>query len=153
MLAWLAVLGATAMIHLRRRQIRFAIVTLYVHLVVAAAMVSLAVAAPVKTRDRLLARRVVLPKSEMSLRELGDYAEGDGRHSFPVRVWVSYPESRGDLAIHWPASELTFKEFLAVIEHQAGLRHHFGSCGNGSTILFGGNCCFGVSFTAPDSSG
>ena len=45
---------------------------------------------------------------------------------------------------------MTLREFVAAIEGQTRLGHSFGSCGNaGSSILWGGNCCFGLSLHEP----
>ncbi len=150
--AWLCVLGIS-LIDLNWRRYGVARGALLVQTTIAVAVVSLAAAAPVKTRDRLLGGRVILPSAEMSLGELRDYAEGAGRRSFPVRIQLSYPESRAGSVLRWPASEMTLKEFLTTIEGQTQLRHQFGSCGNGSTILWGGNCCFGVFLRTPGEPG
>lgn len=116
-----------------------------VHVAVATVVIATAMAAPVKTRDRLMTRRVTLPQTEMSLGALKALADEDIRQRiFPARVWVSCPPSESDRVIRWPGREMTLRDFVAAIEGQTRLRHQFGSCGNGSTILWGGNCCFGL---------
>src|SRR5262249_35342995 len=147
-IAWVSAL-VVSLVQLRGRRDGSAGAVLLAQVAVVAAVVSLAAVAPVKTRDRLLSGRVILPKAEMSLRELQDYAEGDGRQCFPVRLWLSYPESQAARAVRWAARGMTLREFLDTIEGQSRLRYRFGGCGNGTTILWGGNCCFGAFLSMP----
>jgi hypothetical protein len=44
---------------------------------------------------------------------------------------------------------MSLREFAATIESQTSLRHRFGSCGNGYTILGGEDCSFGMSLRDP----
>jgi hypothetical protein len=114
----------------------------------------MATAAPVKTKDRLLVRHVTLPKAEMSLGELKALADEELRSlHFPVRVRLSFAPVESGRVVRWGGREMTLREFLAAIESQTRLGHQFGGCGNGSNILFGGNCCFGVFLCDPADRG
>jgi hypothetical protein len=104
--------------------------------------------APVKTEDRLLKRPVVLPKTEMTLRDL-TLLEARGAAKVPALSPSAFAERDSDLVVHWPGKEMTLQEFIATIESQTPLRHRFGSCGNGATVLWGGDCVFGLTFRVP----
>ncbi len=143
-IVWTGYLTLVAFFLFRRKQMGLAFVVLPVQVVASWAVVVAAVLAPLKTRDRVLQGRVVLPSAERSLGELKAYAEGPGRRSFSTQIHVSFPAAQADHVIRWPGREISVKEFMAAIEEQTRLRCELGSCGNGSTILFGGNCVFGV---------
>jgi hypothetical protein len=143
-LIWLVALIARFRGYLRRRQHGIALAVLLVQVAAMTAVISLARYAPVKTRDRLLARRVILPKAEMSLAELRDLAELPEREGMPLRVSVSYPETYARRVIRWPTREMTLREFIEAVEAQTPLRHRFASCGNGFTVLWGEDCGFGL---------
>jgi hypothetical protein len=59
------------------------------------------------------------------------------------------PPEAEETEIDFPKLEMTLREFVVAVESQSKLRHRFGHCGNGSTILFGGNCSFGLHFYDP----
>ena len=122
------------------------------NVMVAAGVIAAAQAAPVKTSDRLMARPVTLAKESMTLGELDAMlaAHEARRVGFPVQVYLTVPPEEADRVVHWGRREMTLRQFVAAIEAQTPLRHQFGSCGNGwSSILLGGNCVFGLSFSAP----
>jgi hypothetical protein len=48
--------------------------------------------------------------------------------------------------VRFPSKEPTIGEFIAAVESQTALRHRFHHCGNGYTILWGGDCSFGLFF-------
>lgn len=154
-LAWFVVLGIIAWVQIRRRSPERLVAVLATQGLVAAAVIGLAVAAPVKTlaRDRLLGRRVALPKTAMSLRELDDYLQGDGRDRFPVSISLPDREFLGDTVLRWPASPMSLREFLDVIEQQTGWEYRLGTCGNGSCILLGDYGILSVSFRMPPPPG
>lgn len=111
------------------------------------AIVLVAAFAPVKVVDRQKSRRITLPKQVMTLAELAEPVE-HGWHRF-YHYDVSVPEGLAARTVHFPARELTVGEFVSTIEAQTPLRHRFGHCGNGSTILWGGDCSFGLHFRVP----
>lgn len=123
----------------------WAIVT---QLVTVAVLVSAAIAAPVKTTEFVLDRTViVLPKTKLTLAEMDrdknfeSVAEWMPRHIHMDALTVDT-----DQVIEFPARELSLREFVVTIENQSTLRHRFSHCGNGTTLLFGGDCCFGLYF-------
>jgi hypothetical protein len=150
-LIWLMGVVVAAVVELHRPRLGSVETIVLIHVVVGVAVIAIAIAAPVKTKDRLLARHVTLPKAEMSLGELKALADDEVRPlHFPVRVRISSEPVDSGRVVRWGGREMTLGEFLAAIEGQTRLRHQFGGCGNGSTILFGGNCCFGVFLYADD---
>ena len=112
------------------------------------AVVAAAASAPVKVVDRQKSRRITLPKQVMTLAELADPIEhGWDRFYYGS---VNVPAGLADCAVWFPSRELTVGEFIAAIEAQTPLRHRFAHCGNGYTVLWGGDCSFGLHFHAPD---
>lgn len=105
--------------------------------------------APVKTTERLLDRAVTLPRSRMTLEELG----GDGKlrsEWWPnTLILFSVPEDERSRVIEFAHEQMTLREFVAVVEAQSTLRHRFRHCGNGYTILWGGDCSFGLYLRRP----
>lgn len=108
-----------------------------------------AVKAPVKTTEQFLDRTIELPKKSMTLGEI----EGDPNQPkpewrpFSIHVRVEPDEKENEVT--FPSTSLTLREFVVAIESQSTLRHRFGHCGNGSTILYGGDCSFGLSLRRP----
>ncbi|MEL6110903.1 MAG: hypothetical protein AAFU85_33265 [Planctomycetota bacterium] len=100
--------------------------------------------APVKTVDQILERRFVLPQTEFTVAEL-DRGAGDRLIDWLPRyvIVASTPKNR-DTLIQFEATDISLREFVDTVETQTNLRHRFMHCGNGSSILFGGDCCFGV---------
>jgi hypothetical protein len=127
----------------------FAGETLVIHVVAGAIIVAAAIAAPVKTTEKVLDRLVELPATTLTL------AEMDREHNFdqtdpwlPRQVWISPPPEAAETPIHFPAKTITLREFVGAIEQQSNLRHRFSHCGNGSSILYGGDCSFGLHLRA-----
>jgi hypothetical protein len=112
------------------------------------AIVLVAAYVPVKVEDQQKSRRIVLPKRVMTLAEFADPV-GHGWNRFYYRS-MSVPEGLTDRAVNFPSRELSVGEFIAALEAQTPLRHRFHHCGNGSTLLWGGDCSFGLHFQAPD---
>ncbi|WP_435015615.1 hypothetical protein TA3x_003159 [Tundrisphaera sp. TA3] len=109
------------------------------------ALLAAAEAAPVKVVDRMKARRIALPRRELTL---GEMAEPDAWNRF-ARLPSELPADLAGRVVRFPEGEITIGEFIAAVERQTPLRHRFGHCGNGSTILWGGDCSFGLSFLLP----
>jgi hypothetical protein len=150
-LVWLVGLVFAALYELHWPRMGGMRTVVLIHVAVGVAVIATAIAAPVKTKDYLMVRHVTLPKAEMSLGELKALADGERQLLyFPVRVRLSFAPVQSGQVVRWGGREMTLREFLAAIEGQTRLRHQFGGCGNGSTILFGGNCCAGVSLYEPD---
>jgi hypothetical protein len=150
-LVWLMGIVVAAVFESHRPRLGSVFTIVRIHVVVGVAVIAMAISAPVKTKDRLLVRHVTLPKAEMSLGELKALADDDLRSlHFPVRVRISFEPVDSGRFVRWSGREMTLRDFLAAIEGQTRLRHQFGGCGNGTTILFGGNCCFGVFLCADD---
>lgn len=127
--------------HARLNAVAIIQVTGMIALVLAAAF------APVKVMDRQKARYITLPKQVMTVGELAEPFE----HGWPrfYDYSVSVPEGLADRAVHFPARELTVGGFISTVEAQTPMRHKFHHCGNGSTILWGGDCSFGLHFRVP----
>lgn len=104
--------------------------------------------APGKTVDQVKARTITLPKQAMTLAELEDPV--GHAMSRPFRYSLQAPEPLINQVVRFPSRKLTVGEFIAAIEAQTPLRHRFSHCGNGSTILNGGDCSFGVSLRVRD---
>jgi hypothetical protein len=108
-----------------------------------------AILAPVKAVDEVLDRTVYLPKAALTLREM------DWEANPQVGQWVTCPKyvqttkNNADTKITFRATEITLREFIQTIEDQSPLRHNFRHCGTCSSILFGGDCCFGVTIKEP----
>jgi hypothetical protein len=151
---WLVGLVFAALYELHRPRLRGVFSIVLIHVAVGVAVIAMATAAPVKTKDRLLVRHVTLPKAEMSLGELKALADEEPQSvHFPVQVRLSFAPVESGRVVRWGGREMTLREFLAAIEGQTRLQHQFGGCGNATTILFGGNCCSGVFLCDPADQG
>ncbi|MCC9602258.1 hypothetical protein LOC67_17010 [Stieleria sp. JC731] len=113
------------------------------------AILTLAFFAPVKTTDDYLRRTMSLPKTKMTLGELSGFEEPPHMLLHLRGVSVSVPQDEIDVVIEFSATELTMRQFVDAVERQSTLRHRFGHCGNGSTILWGGDCSFGLHLRRP----
>ncbi len=103
-----------------------------------------AIAAPVKVIDGQKSRMLTLPKQTMTLDELSKPIEHGWAR--PYSYFLEVPKGLGAQPVQFPARDLTVGEFISSIEKQAPLRHRFHHCGNGYTILEGGDCSFGLHF-------
>lgn len=141
--AWPILLFVFVLIHRIRtgRDVRAA--RLLVQVVVYSLCVGLAVIAPVKDRNRLMAEPVILPKTKMTLRELQKYADNHWLGTFPDADLVITEDQAKDM-VRFSSRKMTLREFVRQVEAQTTLRHRFGACGNGGSILFGSNCDFGL---------
>lgn len=83
---------------------------------------------------------------------LGELHERDvyyRRDSFPIKTSVTVPESGSSLILRFPSRRRTLRQFVAAVEKQSSLRHRFAHCVNGSTVLWGGDCSFGLRLRDP----
>lgn len=119
--------------------------TLATYAAVTAFVIVAAILAPVKTIERVLDRPLVLPKTELTLAEMDRETEFEDTGDW-LPQYISVASTPGNAAheIRFRATDITLREFVATIEEQSDLRHRFMHCGNGSSILFGGDCCFGM---------
>lgn len=113
------------------------------------AILTIAYFAPVKTTDEYLTQTISLPKKEITLAELAGLEEPPHMLLNLRGVSVSVPADETEVVIEFPATELTMGQFVDAVERQSTLRHRFGHCGNGSTILWGGDCSFGLYLRRP----
>lgn len=112
------------------------------------AIVLVAAYAPNKVVDQQMSRRITLPKQVMTLAELANPVE----HGWERFYYCSFnvPEGLADHAVRFPSRALRVGEFISAVEAQTPLQHRFHHCGNGYTVLWGGDCSFGLHFRAPD---
>ena len=149
LLFWLAILVFIARRHFiaSRKQIAWLIVG--IQPVVIAVVITVAYFAPVKIVDQVLERSVSLPNAELTLGQLQELAESYRRDSFPIMLSVSVSQSESSQVIRFPGQRMTLRQFVTAVEQQSSLRHRFAHCGNGSTILGGGDCSFGLRLRDP----
>lgn len=115
------------------------------------AIVLLSAFAPGKIVERQKATRITLPNETMTVAELQSPIE-HGWDRF-YRFSISGADDLSSRAVTFPARELTVEQFISAIETQTPLRHRFHHCGNGMTILWGGDCSFGLHFRTPRDGG
>lgn len=120
-------------------------ITFATYVVATVSIVIAAILAPVKTAERLLERPVILPKTELTIAEMGRETNFESTVWLPRFIYVTATSADVDKQIRFRATNITLREFVDTIETQSNLRHRFMHCGNGSSILFGGDCCFGLS--------
>ena len=143
-LPWVFVVGIAVWLELKRQR---AAATFWTYVVIMAVVVVATVAAPVKTVDQVLERKVVLPKT--------DIAPGEMTWDDPTSGWlpryihVTVTPETPPPPIHFRTTEITLREFVDTIEAQSKRRHRFMHCGNGSSILYGGDCSFGLHIREP----
>jgi hypothetical protein len=108
--------------------------------------------APVKIAQHILDRPVVLDAKRMSLQQLADYVRSPIHRyrNVPIWAWLIFAEEDKEKVVEWPSKQMTLAEFIAAIESQTPLRHQFHGCGNGWTLLWGNDCCFGLSLSDPE---
>ncbi|MFM7515937.1 MAG: hypothetical protein ACKO3V_03255, partial [Pirellula sp.] len=114
------------------------------YVVVTLFVVVAAILAPVKTTERVLDRPMVLPRTELTIAEMDRETNFENAEWLPRYIYVATTSENADQQIRFRATDITLREFVDTIESQSGLRHRFMHCGNGSSILFGGDCCFGL---------
>lgn len=141
---WLLILFLIVRKYSRAENARDGGMVLITHLVVTALTVAMAVAAPGKTIDLVLARPVKLAKEQMTLAELQEYYDQERWSAFSARFSFNVPAEIESQTVIFPSTEMTLREFLQSLESQTPLRYRMSHCGNGYSILRGGDCCFGV---------
>ena len=104
---------------------------------------------PSKIVEQQLDREIALTSTRMTLAELSYVAAYD-RRSFPIHTSFCFADADQDTLIEFPRRDLSIREFLDAIETQTVLRRRFMHCGNGYTILGGGDCCFGLYVRDPE---
>ena len=119
--------------------------TFATYVVVTLSIVIAAILAPVKTTERVLDRPMVLPKTELTIAEMNRETNFENTVWLPRFIYVATTSADADTKIRFRATDITLREFVDTIESQSNLQHRFMHCGNGSSILFGGDCCFGLS--------
>lgn len=122
-------------------------VTVVVLIITAGAM------APVKTAERLLDEGTVqLPRKQLTLAELTDPVglPQDWRpHWLRIAEGEAAAAAWSQQTIDFPATTMTVRQFVATVEAQTSLRGRFRHCGNGCTVLQGGDCSFGLALSTP----
>ena len=98
---------------------------------------------PSKIVERQLSKPIRLPATRVTLAELS-YLSTFDRTVFPIRISMSFADSDKDVVIELAQPDTTLGEFLNAVERNTSLRRRFMHCGNGYTILGGGDCCFGL---------
>ena len=109
--------------------------------------------APFKTTESYLNRTLELPRTTIALRELA-CLDDDYRATLYLRgITVSISDDQVEQKVTFPSTKLSLREFVDAVERQTSLRHRFGHCGNGSSILWGGDCSFGLQLRPEPSWG
>jgi len=146
---WLALLASFVRKQLRQRRSTIAVTSAMMQMAVIVAIVTAAHLASGKMTDRFLDRTILLPKSRMTLGELEGDPDGPRPEWRPFSVSISVPGEEKTKVIVFPETSLTVRQFVCAIESQSTLRHLFAHCGNGWTILWGGDCSFGLHLRHP----
>lgn len=120
------------------------VLTFATYALVTLAVVVAAVFAPLKSTERVLDRRLVLPKTVLTIAEMDHATNFENTRWLPRTIDVASTAENADQEIRFRATEISLREFVDTIESQSTLRHRFRHCGNGSSILFGGDCSFGM---------
>ena len=114
-------------------------------------VVSAAAYRPSKIVEQRLRREIKLPANETTLAELS-YTAAAERWVFPITISFDFADADKGTLIRWHSQDVTLGEFLDAIESQSVLRRSFMHCGNGYTILGGGDCSFGLYIRDPELS-
>lgn len=146
---WLCVLVVAARRHFKAQQTSLGRAAIGIQVFVMVAVITAAHLAPVKTTDRVLSQPVTLARMEMTLGEIQECADPDCREAFPIRTSRSVAEADASVLIRFPSNQLTLRQLATAIEDQSKLRHSFAHCGNGWTLLWGGDCSFGMIMREP----
>jgi len=112
-------------------------------------IVAAAVYRPTKIVEQQLQRQVKIPSTQMTLAELSYLAAYD-RQSFPIPTSLCLAEDDKETVITFSSRDLTLGKFLETLESQTVLRRRFMHCGNGYTVLAGGDCSFGLYVRDPE---
>ncbi|TWU08587.1 hypothetical protein [Allorhodopirellula heiligendammensis] len=118
--------------------------TFATYVAVTVLIVVAAIFAPVKTTEHVLDRPLALPSTELTIAEMDRETNFENAEWLPRYIYVTTTPQNADKQIRFRTTDITLREFVDTIESQTELRHRFMHCGNGSSILFGGDCCFGL---------
>ncbi|MFN3150089.1 hypothetical protein [Bremerella sp.] len=102
---------------------------------------------PTKWEQQLMERRVALPTNEILLADLSFYFSRRNEDR-PVLSSFTFRQEDRDKIIHLPSKNPTVRETLEAIQRDAGIEGRFLHCGNGYSVLFGPDCCFGLNVSA-----
>ena len=145
----IAVFG-TARARVRSGRARFGTTNFLVSILIFGGLVGSAWAyRPTKIEEQLLRREIKLPATQMTLADLC-YATAYDRQVFPITISFCFADADKETLIKWQRHDVTLGEFLDAIESQSALRRRFMHCGNGYTILRGGDCTFGLYVRDPE---
>jgi hypothetical protein len=148
--AWLATLGDVARRHFKNGRPEWGRAAIAIQSVVLAAVILAAHIAPVKTVDKVREQSVVLPKIEMTLTELHEYAEGVVAQRPRFVTGMMEPGAEALETVRFPARRITLGQFVESIEDQSRYHGRYSHCGNGWTVLWGGDCSFGLYLSRRD---
>lgn len=102
---------------------------------------------PAKRERQLMERRVSLPADDVTLADLSFYfSRWNDEH--PVLSSFTFSDADKDKVIHLPSKNPTVRQTLDAIQRDAGIEGQFRHCGNGFSILYGPDCCFGLNVHA-----
>ena len=146
---WLVLLASSVRQQLWQKSLALAVTSVMMQLTVLVAIVMAANLAPGKSTDRFLDRPITIPKERMALGELEVNPDGNRPEWRPFSVSIYVPDKEKTTVIEFRETKLTLRQFVCAIESQSSLRHRFFHCGNGWTILGGGDCSFGLSLRHP----
>ena len=105
--------------------IAFSVVTLVAHL------------APLKTHQDHFSKPVRLPNADLTVAEIERIAITVPPDEFPVCLSLDCDDDTRTKTVRFPSKEMSLGDFIATVEKQTALRHHFLHCGNAYTILWG----------------
>ncbi len=98
---------------------------------------------PTKIKQQHLSHELTFPTQEMELAELA-YLTSRLNPDRQFLIQFSFPAADSQQVVHLPHETLTVRRLLEAIERDTGLEGRFHSCGNGYSVLFGEDCCFGL---------
>jgi len=101
--------------------------------------------APVKTTQHILKSVITFDARKMTLDQLDAYLSSpDNRERMPVRIQLAFSEGDKDEVLNLPSESISVADFIDAIQSQTQLRSRFEHCGNGWTLLWGGDCGSGL---------
>ena len=149
LIAWVALLSYRAL-HLKRTGRRnLAWATVVTQVLLMGAVVVAAHLAPMKTTEHFLDRTLVLPRQELTLADLAGEPDALRPEWMPRWISITAADEERLTLIRFDSAMLTTRQFVGTVERQSTLRHRFSHCGNGWTVLWGGDCCFGLYMRRP----
>lgn len=106
---------------------------------------------PGKYTEQVLDRPVSLNSQSYTLAELYEATARPLRTEIelPIRTAWGFAEEDADQLVAFGVRRMSLREFVETIESQTSIRHRFLHCGNGWTLLRGGDCSFGLLMRDP----